>query len=180
MRQLVDEKRLRAFFRALGDEAEADARIYITGGATAVLKGWRPSTIDVDIKVLPERDSILRAIPRLKEELQINVELASPDHFIPELPGWQERSAFIERGGRVSFHHYDFYAQALAKIERGHRKDLQDAREMVGRGLIEPSRLRDFFEAIEPRLYRYPAIDPKSFRGAVEEFLASAGRARQP
>lgn len=60
-----------------------------------MLIGWRETTIDVDIKLVPERDEILRAIPRLKENLEINVELASPGDFIPELPDWQSRSAFI-------------------------------------------------------------------------------------
>jgi hypothetical protein len=171
MRRPVDEKRVRGFLHALATSSDLEARVYLTGGATAVLYGWRPTTIDLDLKIVPERDSILRAIPRLKEELEINVELASPDDFIPELPGWQERSPFIEREGSVSFHHYDPYAQALAKIERGHEKDLEDAREMLERGLIEAARLRGFYEAIEPSLYRYPAIDPKSFRRALEDFL---------
>jgi hypothetical protein len=56
------------------------------------------------------------------------------------------------------FHHYDFYSQCLAKIERGHRKDLVDVDSMLG-GLVEPRRLAALFEQIEPDLYRYPAID---------------------
>jgi len=174
MRRPVDEKRVRGFLRALEASADGDARVYLTGGATSILHGWRESTVGVDMKVVPERDSILRAIPRLKEQLEINVELAAPEQLIPELPGWQERSLFIERDGLVSFHHYDPYAQALSKIERGHEQDLRDAREMVRRGLVEPEKLRRLFEEIEPRLYRYPAIDPKSFRRAVAEFLAGA------
>ena len=67
---------------ALGAEARTEARVFLVGGATAVLVGWRGSTIDIDMKVVPEDDRILRAIPRLKEELEVNVELASPDAFI--------------------------------------------------------------------------------------------------
>ena len=142
-----------------------------TGGAPAVLIGWRPTTIDVDLKIVPERDELLRAIPRLKESLQINVELASPDAFIPPLPGWEDRSPVALHEGRVSFHHYDFYAQALAKIERSHRQDLDDAQEMVRRGLVEAGQLRAYYDAIEPQLYRYPALDAATFRRAVEDFL---------
>src|SRR4029450_3378118 len=65
-------------------------RAFLTGGATAVLHGWRASTIDVDVVFRPESDALLRAIPALKEGLELNVELASPAHFIPELPGWEE------------------------------------------------------------------------------------------
>jgi hypothetical protein len=64
--------------------------MYLTGGATAVLEGWRESTVDVDV------------------------------------------------------------------------------RNMVASGHVEPARLRELFEAIEPELYRFPAVDPASLRGAVE------------
>ena len=44
---------------------------------------------------------------RLKDELDINVELASPDHFIPAVPGWRDRSLLIGQEGRIRFFHYD-------------------------------------------------------------------------
>lgn len=171
MRQQVTHQRLSKFMEALGRATAAPARVYLVGGATAVLLGWRDSTIDIDLKILPENDEILRSLPRLKESLQLNVELASPDDFIPELPGWQERSRFIEQRGKVTFLHYDFYAQALAKIERGHSTDVQDVDEMIRAGLVEPGRLLEFFNSIEPELYRYPAVDIPSFRRAVERVV---------
>jgi len=160
--------------KALSVEAERPARVYLTGGATAVLLGWRKSTIDVDIDIVPEQDKLLRSISRLKEDLMINVELASPAHFIPELPGWKERSVFIAQEGHVGFYHYDFYAQALAKIERGHTQDVSDVEQMLQRGLIRPKLLRTLFEEIFESLYRYPAIDPESFRRAFEETLGAS------
>ncbi|PYV17789.1 MAG: hypothetical protein DMG07_05125 [Acidobacteria bacterium] len=171
MREVADAERIRAFMRALGAKARDAARVYFTGGVTAVLLGWRPSTIDVDLRIDPESDALLRAIPRLKETLKLNVELACPADFIPELAGWEGRSPFIAQEGKLSFHHYDFYAQALAKIERGHATDLQDVRELIASGRIEPRRALDFFRQIEPQIYRYPALDPASFRRAVEEAL---------
>lgn len=171
MREPADVERLRAFMRALGERAQDECRVYFTGGATAVLEGWREQTIDADILIVPDSDPLLRSIPQLKESLHINVELASPAHFIPELPGWEDRSRFIERHGKVSFFHYDFYAQALAKIERGEVKDLTDVGEMLRRGLVDPGKAWHFYEQIEAKLYRYPDIDPASFRLAVEESL---------
>jgi hypothetical protein len=106
--------------KALGRTGKTNARIYFVGGVSAVLLGWRESTIDIDLKLIPEASEILKALTDLKERLQINVELASPDDFIPAVPGWEERSGFIAREGSIDFFHYDFYAQALAKIERGH------------------------------------------------------------
>jgi hypothetical protein len=171
MRGLANAERLRRFLRELARAAEADAAVYLTGGATAVLLGWRDATVDADILIVPEHDALYRALPRLKEELRLNVEIASPAHFIPELPGWRERSLLIERVGRVSFYHYDPYSQALAKIERGHAKDLADVDQLLDRGLVEPARLLELFETIEPRLFRYPAVVPASFRRRLEEIL---------
>lgn len=169
MREPVTADRIRSFMRALGNLARQAARIYLVGGATAVLVGWRPTTIDVDIKIIAENDSILKEIPALKETLQINVELASPDQFIPPLPGWEERSPFIGQEGTLSFYHYDYYAQALAKIERGHQQDIRDIEAMIGMKLVLPKQLLQHFEHIESQLYRYPAVDPATFRRAVEE-----------
>lgn len=171
MRQLADAERIHRFMAALGAEADDEARVYFTGGATAVLLGWRASTIDIDLKFVPELDRLFRAIPRLKDQLQINVELASPGDFIPVKSGWEDRSPFISQEGRVFFHHFDLHAQALAKLERSHAQDVADVREMVRRGLVDPATARQHYEEIEPELYRYPAVDPRSFRMAVAEMF---------
>jgi hypothetical protein len=142
--------------------------VYLTGGATALLEGWRTSTVDVDLALVPDQDELLRAIPRLKDDLQINVELAAPSDFIPALPGWEERSRFVVQEGLLAVYEYDFYAQALSKIERGHTRDREDVRAMLSRGLVTRDRLESLFSAIEPTLYRYPAIDAATFRRAVE------------
>lgn len=157
--------------QSLGREADAPARVYFTGGATAVLFGWRDSTIDVDIRIAPETDRLLRAIPLLKESLRINVELASPLDFIPVPAGWEDRSPFIAQERILSYHHFDLYAQALSKVERSHAQDLNDVETMIERGLVVPAKACDYFERIAPELYRYPAIDPASFaRAAARAF----------
>jgi hypothetical protein len=166
---LADAARIRRFMEALAGAADADARVYFAGGATAVLLGWRPTTIDVDLKLEPDRDALRRAIPRIQEELHLNVELASPADFMPVPPGWEDRSPFIAQIGRLAFFHFDLYAQALAKIERGHSQDMHDVRELRARGLVDPAKALAYFARLEPELYRFPAIDPPAFRRAVEE-----------
>lgn len=173
MRRAVTAERITSFMKALGASVKTPGRVFLAGGASAVLLGWRSSTIDVDLKIIPDSDEILRSLPVLKERLEMNVELASPDDFIPALPGWQDRSRFIAEEGRLVFLHYDFYAQALdaqalAKIERNHAQDRNDVREMLERQLVEPNKLLELFEQIEDQLYRYPALSPRSFRQAVE------------
>ena len=168
MRGLADETRIRRFMREIARAARRPTRIYLTGGATAVLSHWRASTIDIDIKIVPEDDALFRAIPELKESLEINVELAAPDDFIPVQDGWEDRSRFIVQEGLVTFLDYDLVSQALAKFGRGHAQDQEDVQEMLRRGLVTTAGLRAAFDAIEPKLYRYPAIDPEAFRRAVD------------
>lgn len=172
MRLPAERERIQRLMEAFARAASKRVRVYFVGGTTAVLMGWRESTIDVDFVMRPDDDAVMRAIPELKERLQINVELASPLDFIPVPAGWEDRGAFIAQLGRVTFHHFDLYAQALAKVERGHEQDLADVRAMLERNLVEPSRALEYFERVEPQLYRFPAIDPAHFRQAVEDAFA--------
>ena len=173
MREPADLTRIERFMRALGRETRESGRVYFTGGATAVLHGWRTSTIDVDVKFVPERDELFRAIPRLKEHLQLNVELASPADFIPVRSDWQERSPFIVREGGLSFHHFDLCAQALSKIERNHEQDRIDVEQLLERALVTREELAAYFESIKSEIYRYPAIDEESFRRRLEQLTGS-------
>ena len=113
--------------------ASGPMRVYLVGGCSAVIIGWRDATIDVDLAIRPSDDALLRAIPELKNALDINIELASPADFIPLPSGWENRSLLISRREQVAFHHFDFYSQALAKLERGHRQDVADVRAMLER-----------------------------------------------
>ena len=111
---------VRKLMRRLGSAVRSPGRIYLVGGSSAVLVGWRETTVDVDLKLDPEPAGAFEAIARAKETLNINVELAAPDG-----------------------------------------------------GLIRAAQLLELFEAIEPALIRYPALDPASFR---ERVLRAADR----
>ena len=45
---------------------------------------------------------------------------------------------------------------------------MEDVNAMLRLGLVERPRVMEYFSKIEPLLFRYPAIDPPSFRRAVE------------
>jgi hypothetical protein len=156
--------------RQIGRRARSPGVIYLTGGATALLLGIRDQTIDVDLKLDPEPQGAFEAIADLKESLDINVELAAPDQFIPPLPGWRDRSIPVLAAGQVVFKHYDLYSQALAKIERGHEQDLADARSLVALGLIDPAELGRLFQAIRPKVIRYPALDARDLERKLGDF----------
>lgn len=155
----------------LGRRSTGPGRIYLTGGASALLEGWRASTVDVDLKLDPEPPGIFEAIARIKNDLDLNIELASPDQFLPPLPGWRDHSTFITRVGDVEFYHYDFRAQALSKLARAHDRDLLDVKAMLERGLVDREVLLQALEEIRPGLVRYPALDPERFEARVRDFL---------
>lgn len=171
MRLNVDKGKLNTFMAEVGRAAQSSGRVYLVGGSTALLLGIREQTIDIDLKLDPEPKGIFESIALLKERLSINVELASPDHFIPAIPGWEERSEFIRREGVVDFYHYDFYGQALAKILRGHGKDIEDSKELVRLGKVKLSQLIEYFETIKPDIIRYPSVNVDAFGEAVISFV---------
>jgi hypothetical protein len=167
MRASTNAEKVRRLMRELGRAVRSPGRVYFTGGASAVLLGWRETTLDVDLKPDPEPVGFFEALPKLKNTIDINIELASPDDFVPALRGWKERSVFIEKEGELEFYHYDFYGQALSKIERWYARDQNDVARMMGDGLVERSTLWELFCAVEPKLIRYPAVHATNLRARV-------------
>jgi hypothetical protein len=172
MREPADAKRVRRFAAELGRVVPPGTKMYLTGGATAVLEGWRDSTVDIDVRFEPESEAALRRISELKERLTINVELASPLDFLPEVPGWQDRSRFRFREGNLEVFDFDLYSQALSKLERGFELDLEDVHNMVKSGEIEPGKLLELYQAIESQMFRFPAVNPAKLRHSVESLTS--------
>lgn len=168
MRELADAERIARIARELGRVVAPGTRMYLTGGATAVLEGWRASTVDIDVRFEPDSEQALRRIAQLKEEVSVNVELASPLDFLPALPEWRARSRFRLREGNLEVFDFDPYSQALSKLQRGFELDLADVDAMVGAGLVDPTTLLALFDEIEEELFRFPAVDPPTLREAVE------------
>ncbi|MDE3129553.1 MAG: hypothetical protein KGL16_00215 [Acidobacteriota bacterium] len=176
MRADADRARIERLLTELGKHGSSGDRIYLSGGTSAVEHGWRDFTQDVDLRLEADNaDPLLRAIAELKERLDVNVELASPLDFLPAPPGWRERSPFLGRYGAVDVFHTDFALQALAKLERGLERDLADVAAMLDLELTGPDAIRETLTAIEPELYRFPAVDAPEFRSAVLTFLAGRG-----
>ncbi len=167
MRETVDRARLQRFLEELSRAAREATRLYLAGGASQLLRGLRDSTVDVDLTLDPERDDMLRAMLALKESLNLNVEIVSPAHFVPALPGWRDRCQFVGQFGQLAVYHFDPYTQVLSKLERGHDRDTVDVQALVREGIVDPDRLRALFAEVEDELFRYPAIDGKSLRATV-------------
>jgi hypothetical protein len=146
-------------------------RVYVVGGGTAVLAGWRPATIDVNL--FAEGEAVFRDVQGIKERLGLNIEFARPEDFVPALSGSGNRHRFIERVGNIDFYHYDPYAQLLSKVVRGFRKDMLDAGQLVRSGWVDARRFQELVAAIPDSAYaRYPSLSRESVLEAVDAFLA--------
>ncbi len=141
-----------------------------------MLRAFREQTIDIDLKLDPEPKGIFEAIAVLKNRLNINVELASPEDFIPSVADWREHSQHIASIHQVEFFHYDFSLQALSKLERGYVQDIEDVRSLLRAGYVTPEKLQKRFAQIEPKLVRYPAVDADEFKRKLQTFLDEVKR----
>ena len=144
--------------------------VYLVGGGTAVLQGWRESSIDADL--YSAQDDIFRDVQAIKERLRLNIELARPEDFVPPLEGTGDRHVFIERVGLVSYYHYDPYAQLLSKVVRGFDRDMADAMAFVSSGMVDVERFRRLLWAIPDSAWtKYPRYSPGAVRKAIDDFL---------
>jgi hypothetical protein len=173
MRRSVNRRALRALMIELGRSAPGRRahRVFLVGGGTAVLLGWRESTVDIDLWA--DDDAVFRDVQALKERLEVNIEFARPEEFVPALAGSERRHVFIETFGRVSFYHYDPYSQLLSKVVRGFRRDLEDAAGFLSSGMVDAPKFRSLVRAIPHAAYsKYPRLTPAAVVGAVDAFLA--------
>ncbi|MFM6343807.1 MAG: hypothetical protein ACKPFK_01485, partial [Dolichospermum sp.] len=80
-------------------------------------------------------------------------------------------SVFIGKQGQISFYHYDFTAQALAKLSRGFDRDLKDIEAMYKQKLFSLNDLQNCFQEITPELIRFPSLNPDILRNRIEKFI---------
>lgn len=173
VREQVTRERLAALMRELARTAPTGGpwRVFLVGGGTAVTLGWRSSSIDVDL--FSEQPEVFRDIQAIKERLEMNIEFARPEDFVPPLDGTSERHVHITTIGRVSFLHYDPYAQLLSKVVRGFERDDRDGRHFVTSGLVDRKTFRSLVSAIPDSAYaRYPQLSRAGVERAVDDFLA--------
>ena len=176
MREELTRERLISLMKELARTAPPGRtyRVYLLGGGTAVYLGWRRSSIDVDL--LSDRPDVFKDIQGIKERLNMNVEFARPEDFVPPLNGTRDRHVFIDTTGPISFYHYDPYAQLLSKVVRGFQRDLDDARAFVSQGIVDPRRFQDLVAAIPDSAYaKYPSLSRGGVERAVETFLTRRG-----
>ena len=174
MRQSVDKAAIKSFLQQLGRTFLKPARLYLVGGAALVHLGIRPGfTQDIDIQVGGVNEGeLIVAIQRLIQQMQVNVEFASPADFIPLPTQWETQARFIGRYGNIDVFYFDFYSIALSKIERGNSRDIADVKLLVQQGIITLTELDVAFQEVLSQLGkgRYPRITPQRFSARYTAF----------
>jgi hypothetical protein len=158
MRTAADRDKLRDFLQKLSERITGPGTIYLVGGSSALALSLRDRTIDIDLKLDPEPPGAFQAIARLRDEIWVNIKLAWPAQFIPELPGWRDRSIYVTQLRDLTVKHYDFYSQVLSKVQRGHDRDVADVNGFVRSGLVFPEELYRLFSEVRDQFIRYPAV----------------------
>lgn len=167
MRQNVTRADIDKFLAALGKAYRKPGRIYLAGGAALVHMGVRSgATLDIDVVIEADNeDEMIITIRRLVDQMQINIEFASPADFIPVPSQWTAHSRYFGRYGKIEAFYYDLYSLTLSKISRGNDRDLLDVKLLVQEKLITLDELDAAYNEILPRMGKRPYINlnPQKF-----------------
>ncbi len=167
MRPNVDKKAIESFLQQLGRIFRKPGRLYLVGGAALVHAGVRPGfTEDIDIQVgTANEGDLIVAIQRLIQQMQINIEFASPKDFIPLPSQWETHAQYVGRYGQIEVFYFDFYSIALSKIERATTRDIEDVKLLVQQQYITLDELDASYREVLAQLGkgRYPKITPERF-----------------
>lgn len=107
---------------ALGELVRGEGTIYLTGGATALLRGWRDATIDVDIKPDPEPAGLFEALREKLGEIETllprypAIDARSFRRAVEEFVG-SERGRLLQAQGGDAYSRYNALMRELASFE---------------------------------------------------------------
>jgi len=167
MRPNVDKQAIESFLQQMGRTFRKSGRLYLVGGAALIHAGVRPGvTLDIDIHVGSENEGdLIVGIQRLIQQMQINIEFASPQDFIPLPAQWEAHAQYVGRYGQIDVFYFDFYSIALSKIERGTTRDIEDVRLLIQQQRIRLDELDTAYQEVFAQLGkgRYPKITPERF-----------------
>ncbi len=168
-----------AFLRELGRRFKGSGSLFLVGGSMLVYQGYRPRTVDIDYRVelvTGDDGEFIQALRATQRLINLNVEAASPADFIPLPQGWRERSTFLTQEGGLTIYAFDPLSTALAKIERGQQRDIDDVLALCRTKALSVDEIIAGFEDIAPRIEReaLPRVHEDDFRRKVEVFVRRA------
>jgi hypothetical protein len=172
MRPDVDRLKIEQFLTELGRRFRQSGRLYLVGGAALVHAGIRPgiSPVTQDIDVEIASGDMYQIIGQIKQQLNLNVEFASPGDFIPLPKNWQQFSRFVARYGKVDVFYFDFTSIALSKIDRSSARDIQDVILLIQSNTITLQQLDQAAQEIAAQMGKgaYKRLDSQAFLGRYQ------------
>ena len=174
-----------AFLHELGRRFTGRGALYLAGGSMLVYQGFRPRTLDIDYRIelsAGDDTQFIQALRATQRVVQLNVEPASPADFIPLPAGWRERSRFLVQEGGITVYAFDPLSTALAKIERGQERDIDDVLALCRSGVLNADQIAQGFEEISVRIETeaLPRITEQDFRRKIVAFMVRAQAAIDP
>jgi hypothetical protein len=119
VRERADRARIDRLLRTIGRRLRRPVRLYLVGGTIVVDRGLRADTFDVDFVARADDPAALdefeRLVPILKDELQTNLEPASPGDFIPVPSNVLDRAQYVRSYGQLTVYHYDLPTTIISK-----------------------------------------------------------------
>jgi hypothetical protein len=172
VRQRTDRERLSRFLQALGRRLRQPVRFYLVGGSVLIDLGLRSSTLDIDYVAFADDPTVLaeleQAIRVLKNDLDVNVEPASPADFLPIPQTVLERSKYVGRRGRLEVYYYHLPSQVIAKAARGLEQDLADAERLISAGEVAWSDVEATWQEIRASRTGWVRYEPKEIDQRLE------------
>ena len=93
--------------------------------------------MDIDIEISGENEGeMIEAIRQLIQQMNINIEFASPRDFMPLPKHWLTQSQYVGRYGAIDVFYFDFYSIALSKMQRGSTLDINDVKLLLQQRII--------------------------------------------
>jgi hypothetical protein len=176
MRASVGQQEIERFLIELGRTGKP-GRLYLCGGSALIHRGIQHrQTLDIDLQISPDPADLISDIERLKNKLNVNVEIASPGDFMPLPDGWEVRSQFIRRYGKLDAFYFDWYSIALSKILRASQRDSFDVQLLKRQGYIALEELDRLCQNVLDKLAspsykrRYPNLSRERLQQRYQAF----------
>ena len=182
MRAPADRQRIDRFFAALSQRLRLPLRLYLVGGSVLVDLGLRPATLDIDYVAAADDPRALadleRQLPKLKDEIDVNVEPAGPADFMPVPRRALDESRYVRSCGPVSVYHYHYPTLILAKVARAAERDLGDVELLIREGVTDWAAVERAWaevRASETGWLRHTPSEVERLMEAIRRRLRAAG-----
>jgi hypothetical protein len=121
--QRTDRPRLTQFLDLLGRRLRRPTRFYLVDGSVLIDLRLRPTTLDIAHAAEADEPIALseleEAIRSLRQQLDLNIEPASPADFLPVPASALSQSQFVRQHGPLSVYYYLLPTHVIAKVARG-------------------------------------------------------------